>query len=133
MSATTAIATLDKVAELQRALYRAAKASPDRRFHALYDKVHRRDVLWRAWVNVARNGGAAGVDGVTITMIEEAGVAAFLDDLAVELAAGAWRPTPVRRVEIPKPDGSTRPLGIPTVRDRGLRPRFGVKATDVGS
>ncbi|MDQ3575335.1 MAG: hypothetical protein M3404_10535 [Actinomycetota bacterium] len=72
MSATTAIATLDKVAELQRALYRAAKASPDRRFHALYDKVHRRDVLWRAWVNVARNGGAAGVDGVTITMIEEA-------------------------------------------------------------
>jgi RNA-directed DNA polymerase len=118
VSATTAIATLDKVAELQRALYRAAKASPDRRFHALYDKVHRRDVLWRAWVNVARNGGAAGVDGVTITEIEEAGVSPFLDDLAVELAEGRWRPTPVRRVEIPKPDGRTRPLGIPTIRDR---------------
>lgn len=118
MSARRAMATRDKVAELQRALYRAAKASPDRRFHALYDKVHRRDVLWRAWVNVARNGGAAGVDGVTIAAIEEAGVGPFLDDLAAELAEGRWRPTPVRRVEIPKPDGRTRPLGIPTVRDR---------------
>ncbi len=118
MSATTAIATLDKVAELQRKLYRAAKASPDRRFHALYDKVHRRDVLWRAWVNVARNNGAAGVDGVTIAEIEDSGVGPFLDDLAAELAEGAWRPTPVRRVEIPKPDGRTRPLGIPTIRDR---------------
>jgi group II intron reverse transcriptase/maturase len=118
VSATTAIATLDKVAELQRALYRAAKDSPGRRFHALYDKVHRRDVLWRAWWNVARNGGAAGADGVTITMIEESGLISFLDDLAAELAEGRWRPTPVRRAEIPKPDGRTRPLGIPTVRDR---------------
>ena len=115
---TTAMATRDKVAELQRVLYRAAKDSPDRRFHALYDKVHRRDVLWRAWGNVARNNGAAGVDGVTIAEIEEPGVGRFLDDLAVELAEGRWRPTPVRRVEIPKPDGRTRPLGIPTVRDR---------------
>lgn len=118
MSARRAMATRDKVVELQRALYRAAKASPDRRFHALYDKVHRRDVLRRAWVNVARNGGAAGVDGVTIAAIEEAGVVPFLDDLAAELAEGRWRPAPVRRVEIPKPDGRTRPLGIPTVRDR---------------
>ncbi|MDP8931300.1 MAG: reverse transcriptase domain-containing protein, partial [Actinomycetota bacterium] len=69
-------------------------------------------------MNVARNGGAAGVDGVTITAIEEAGVGPFLDDLAAELAEGRWRPTPVRRVEIPKPDGRTRPLGIPTVRHR---------------
>src|SRR5690242_4401864 len=112
------MATRDKVVELQRALYWAAKASPDRRFHALYDKVHRRDVLRRAWVNVARNGGAAGVDGVTIAAVEEAGVVPFLDDLAAELAEGRWRPAPVRRVEIPKPDGRTRPLGIPTVRDR---------------
>ncbi len=118
MSARRAMATRDKVVELQRALYRAAKASPDRRFHALYDKVHRRDVLRRAWVNVARNGGAAGVDGVTIAAVEEAGVFPFLDDLAAELAEGRWRPAPVRRVEIPKPDGRTRPLGIPTVRDR---------------
>ena len=118
VSSPRAIATHDKVAELQHKLYRAAKASPDRRFHALYDKVHRRDVLWRAWVNVARNGGAAGVDGVTIAMVEEDGVTAFLDDLAAELAGGLWRPAPVRRVEIPKPDGRTRPLGIPTVRER---------------
>jgi len=118
VSAVRAIATLDTVAELQRRLYRAAKASPDRRFHALYDKVHRRDVLWRAWVNVARNDGAAGADGVTIAEIEDGGVGPFLDGLAVELAEGAWRPTPVRRVEIPKPDGRTRPLGIPTIRDR---------------
>ena len=68
----------------------------------------------RAWVNVARNGGAAGVDGVTIAAVEEAGVVPFLDDLAAELAEGRWRPAPVRRVEIPKPDGRTRPLGIPT-------------------
>jgi RNA-directed DNA polymerase len=67
---------------------------------------------------VACNGGAAGVDGVTIADIEECGVAGFLDGLRVELAAGRWRPTPVRRVEIPKPDGTKRPLGIPTVRDR---------------
>ena len=69
-------------------------------------------------MNVARNGGAAGVDGITITAIEETGVGPFLGDLAAELAEGRWRPTPVRRVEIPKPDGRTRPLGIPTVRDR---------------
>ena len=109
----TAMATQDKVAELQRALYRAAKDSPDRRFHALYDKVHRRDVLWRAWGNVSPNNGAAGVDGVTIAEIEQAGVGRFLDDLAVELAEGGWRPMPVRRVEIPKPDGRTQTTGHP--------------------
>ena len=76
------------------------------------------DVLGRAWVDVASNAGAAGVDGVTITDIKESGVAGFLDVLHVELVEGRWRPTPVRRVEIPKPDGTTRPLGIPTVRDR---------------
>jgi RNA-directed DNA polymerase len=75
-------------------------------------------VLARAWVDVASNGGAAGVDGVTIADIEQAGVAELLDDLQRELAEGRWRPQPVRRVEIPKPDGTTRPLGIPTVRDR---------------
>ena len=100
---------------LQRVLYRTAKAEPSRRFHALADKVHRSDVLARAWVDVASNRGAAGVDGVTIAEIEETGVAGFLDQLRVELAEGRWRPTPVRRVEIPKPDGTKRPLGIPTV------------------
>ena len=117
MSAS-AIATLDSVGALQRVLYRTAKAQPSRKFHALADKVHRPDVLRRAWVDVASNGGAAGVDGVTITDIKESGVAGFLDVLHDELVEGLWRPTPVRRVEIPKPDGTTRPLGIPTVRDR---------------
>ena len=118
MSAHAAIATPGSVGALQRVLYRAAKADASRRFHALSDKVYRPDVLARAWVDVASNGGAAGVDGVTINEIEEAGVAGFLDDLQAELADGRWRPAPVRRVEIPKADGTTRPLGIPTVRDR---------------
>ena len=118
MSANTAIATLSSAGALQRVLYRTAKAQHSRKFHALADKVYRADVLARAWVDVASNGGAAGVDGVTITEVEELGVAGFLDDLQTELARGRWRPQPVRRVEIPKPDGTTRPLGIPTVRDR---------------
>ena len=115
MSAVSAIATLDSVGSLQRVLYRTAKAQPSRKFHALADKVHRPDVLRRAWVDVATNMGAAGVDGVTITDIKDLGVPVFLDGLRVELAEGRWRPTPVRRVEIPKPDGTKRPLGIPTV------------------
>lgn len=118
MSAATATATLSSVGRLQRVLYRTAKADASRRFHALADKVYRPDVLARAWVDVASNGGAAGVDGVTIAEIEEAGVTGFLADLGAELAGGRWQPLPVRRVEIPKPDGTTRPLGIPTVRDR---------------
>ena len=118
MSAVSAIATLDSVGSLQRVLYRTAKAQPSRKFHALADKVHRPDVLRRAWVDVATNKGAAGVDGVTIADIKDSGVSGFLDRLRVELAEGRWRPTPVRRVEIPKPAGGTRPLGIPTVKDR---------------
>jgi RNA-directed DNA polymerase len=113
--------TLDKVRELQTKLYQAAKRSPTRRFHALYDKVHRRDFLWRAWVDVARNGGAPGVDGVTIAHVEEQGVEgvrAFLDALASELEDGTYRPLPVRRVTIPKPAGGVRHLGVPAIRDR---------------
>jgi len=109
----------DKVQVLQRTLYRAAKADPGRRFHALYDKVHRRDVLERAWVEVRRNGGASGIDQTTIADVEEYGVARLLDELAVDLRAETYRPLPARRVWIPKP-GSTeqRPLSIPAVRDR---------------
>lgn len=113
--------TQDKVQELQTKLYQAAERSPTRRFHALYDKVHRRDFLWRAWVDVARNGGAPGVDGVTIASIEDQGVEgvrAFLDELAAELEAGTYRPLPVRRVTIPKPAGGERHLGVPAIRDR---------------
>src|SRR5215216_7611475 len=111
---------LDKVRALQHVLYRSAKQQPDRRFHALFDKVARGDILWRAWDEVRANRGAAGVDGVTIQAVEASGVAAFLDDLAAALRSGSYRPAPLRRVHIPKPGqpGKTRPLGIPTVRDR---------------
>ena len=108
----------DKVQELQTKLYQAAKRSPTRRFHALYDKVHRKDIPWRAWLDVAKNGGAPGVDGVTIAQIEEQGVEAFLATLASELEDGTYRPLPVRRVTIPKSGGGERNLGVPAVRDR---------------
>ena len=113
----------DPVRALQHALYRAAKADPGRRFHALSDKVYRRDVLERAWVNVRRNGGAAGIDRRTIADVEEYGVSRLLDEVAADLKDGRWRPLPARRVFIPKPGGRAggrelRPLSIPTVRDR---------------
>ncbi len=109
----------ETVRELQRTLYRAAKAEPGRRFHALYDKVHRRDVLERAWGQVRRNRGAAGIDGITLAEVERYGVDRLLDELAVELKAESYRVQPSRRVWIPKPGRSERrPLSIPTVRDR---------------
>ena len=109
----------DKVRELQVTLYLAAKRSPGRRFHALWDRIHRRDVLERAWQRVRANRGSAGVDRITITQIEESGVDAFLDELEAELRQERYRPVPVRRVQIPKPGRSeTRPLGIPAVKDR---------------
>ena len=112
-------AVQDNVQALQRTLYRAAKADPGRRFHALYDKVHRRDVLWRAWVQVYRNAGAPGIDRMTLADVEEYGIARLVDELAADLAEHRYRPLPARRVWIPKP-GSTeqRPLSIPAVRDR---------------
>ncbi len=110
----------DKVRELQRTLYRAAKADPGRRFHALYDKVYRRDVLERGWELVRANKGAAGVDHQTIVDVEEYGVARLLDELAADLKDGSYRSLPARRVYIPKPGRPTeqRPLSIPAVRDR---------------
>src|SRR6516165_2615177 len=108
-----------KVRELQRTLYRAAKADPARRFHALYDKVSRRDVLERAWELVRANKGAAGIDQQTIADVERYGIAKLLDELAVDLREGRWRPLPARRVFIPKPGREElRPLSIPAVRDR---------------
>jgi RNA-directed DNA polymerase len=108
----------DKVRVLQRKLYRAAKQARGRRFHALMDEVHRRDVLERAFEEVARNKGAAGIDGQTIDDIRQSGVEAFLSVLEIELREGAYRPLPVRRVMIPKAAGGERALGIPAVRDR---------------
>jgi group II intron reverse transcriptase/maturase len=108
----------DKVRELQRTLYVCAKQSRTRRFHALYDRIHRSDVLWEAWERVRRNRGAAGVDGETLRAIEGSGVDAFLGSIQEDLRAGRYRPSPVRRRYIPKADGKQRPLGIPTVRDR---------------
>jgi group II intron reverse transcriptase/maturase len=109
----------DPVRALQHALYRAAKADPERRFHSLRDKVYRRDVLWRAWVNVRRNNGAAGIDKTTLVMVEQYGVSRLLDEVAEDLRGGGYRPSAARRVFIPKPGTvEQRPLSIPTVRDR---------------
>jgi RNA-directed DNA polymerase len=109
---------VDKVRELQRTLWRAAKQHRGRRFHALYDRIYRSDVLWEAWKRVRANRGAAGVDGETIAAIEQRGVAMFLDEIQSDLKRGRYRPAPVERRYIPKADGRQRPLGIPTVRDR---------------
>jgi RNA-directed DNA polymerase len=108
-----------KVQRLQRRLWAAAKQSEERRFHALHDRIHRGDVLWEAWYRVWENRGAAGVDRVTLAYVqEEYGVERLLAELQDDLRAGTYRPAPARRVDIPKPQGGTRPLGIPSVRDR---------------
>jgi len=108
----------DKVRQLRRELYVAAKRRGTRRFHALYDRICRGDVLAEAWQRVKVNKGAAGIDGETLSMIEQEGVTEFLQDLQQRLRTGRYWPQPVRRQYIPKPDGTKRPLGIPTVRDR---------------
>jgi group II intron reverse transcriptase/maturase len=108
----------DKVRQLQRRLWVAAKRSPERRFHALVDRIYRRDVLWEAWRRVKQNRGAAGVDRQTLDGVEQYGVEQMLDELHDALRAGTYRPQPVLRRYIPKADGRPRPLGIPTVRDR---------------
>jgi RNA-directed DNA polymerase len=96
----------DKVQALQRTLYRAAKADPGRRFHALYDKVHRRDVMERGWFPVRRNYGAPGIDRKTIDDVEGYGVARLLDELAADLPA---------RSVLKRRDGSGQPGGTVTV------------------
>ena len=109
---------VDKVRQLQRQLWAAAKQSPERRFHALYDRIFRGDVLEEAWRRVRSNRGAAGIDRTTLADVEAYGVERMLDELARDLRAGRYRPAPLRRQAIPKPDGGVRALGIPTVRDR---------------
>src|SRR5437868_8036137 len=112
------LTTPPSVQKLQKALHDKAKGSPNFRFYALYDKVYREDVLAFAYDCCKANGGAAGVDGQTFEDIAEYGIKRWLDELAQELKGRTYRPQPVRRVYIPKPDGKQRPLGIPTVKDR---------------
>ena len=111
-------ASFGKVRRLQRRLWAAAKQSEERRFHALYDRIHRGDVLWEAWERVRANRGAAGVDRITLADVEACGVGRMLAELQRDLREGRYRPAPARRVDIPKAQGGKRPLGIPAVRDR---------------
>jgi len=112
------LTTPSSVQKLQTALHAKAKESPNLRFHALYDKVYRKDVLAYAYERCQANGGAAGVDNQTFENIEAYGRERWLDELTQELKSRTYQPQPVRRVYIPKPDGKQRPLGIPTIRDR---------------
>ncbi|MDR3580427.1 MAG: group II intron reverse transcriptase/maturase [Oryzomonas sp.] len=113
------LTTPETIRTLQRKLYRKAKQEPACRFHALYDKVYRADILEFAYRLVRSNKGSAGIDGVTFEAIEEnEGAPAFIGELEEALKTKTYKPDPVKRVMIPKSDGSQRPLGIPTIRDR---------------
>src|SRR5947199_4077801 len=112
------LVTPEKIRSLQRKLYRKAKAEPAYRFYLLYDKICREDILRHAYALARWNAGAPGVDGVTFADIDLSGREAWLAGLREELVSKTYRPDPVRRVSIPKPDGGERPLGIPTIRDR---------------
>lgn len=113
------LTTPDSIRTLQRKLYAKAKQEPAYRFYALYDKTYRADILSHAWRLVRSNGGSPGIDGVTFEVIERnEGVEGFLQELARDLRERTYLARPVRRVMIPKADGSQRPLGIPTIRDR---------------
>lgn len=119
MNARKANYAKEKVRELQRTLYLAAKEKPTRRFHALYDKVYRQDVMERAWKKVKEKRGSAGIDGMTIDFILLTyGEKRFIRETIGMLKNGTYRPAPVKRVDIPKGEGKTRPLGIPIIRDR---------------
>src|SRR6516165_7630768 len=113
------LATPEKIRILQRKLYCKAKAEPAFRFYVLYDKICREDILRHAYLLARGNAGAPGVDGVTFAAIEASGLETWLAGLREELVLKTYRPSPVRRVMIPKPNGGgERPLGIPTIRDR---------------
>ncbi len=115
------LATPEKIRSLQRKLYCKAKAEPAFRFYVLYDKICREDILRHAYGLARANAGAPGVDGVSFAQIEKEGLEAWLAGLREELVLKTYRPDPVRRVLIPKPDGGERPLGIPTIRDRVIQ------------
>jgi RNA-directed DNA polymerase len=118
----TSLATPTAIRSLQRKLCRKAKAEPAFRFYLLYDKIYREDILRHAYALARANAGAPGVDRVTFAAIEASGLEEWLAGLREELISKTYRPDPVRRVMIPKPNGEgERPLGIPTIRDRVIQ------------
>jgi len=107
-----------KVRQLQRSLYCKSKQGKELRFYSLYDKIYRKDILMEAWRQVKANKGAPGVDGKAIEDVVTQGVEEMIDRLQQQLRNRKYQFSPVRLVEIPKPQGGTRPLGIATVEDR---------------
>lgn len=118
MIADKAINTHEKVRNIQNRLYLTAKADRKRKFYAMYDKIYRKDILEEAWKRVKRNGGAGGIDKVSITDVKAYGEEKLLDEIAEGLRTEKYRCKPVRRTYIPKADGKKRALGIPTIKDR---------------
>ena len=121
MNARAANNAKEKVRQLQRKLYQSAKQNSRRKFHALFDKVHRMDVLQEAWKRVRTKKGAGGIDQVTLRDVEIYGVVRFLEEISKTLQSGDYRPSPTRRVVIPKDNGKERPLGLPTIRDKVIQ------------
>ncbi|MEN6565595.1 MAG: group II intron reverse transcriptase/maturase [Veillonellales bacterium] len=118
MNAQKANNTISKIRQLQRKLYLAAKVNRNRRFHAMYDKIYRIDILQEAWKRVKANGGAGGIDKISIEDVKAYGENKLLAEISEVLEGNNYRPLPVRRIYIPKNDGSKRPLGIPVIKDR---------------
>ena len=112
------LSTPKSVQKLQTTLHAKAKAEPGYRFYTLYDKISRADILAHAYALCRSNQGAPGVDGQDFTEVEAYGLERWLGELALALREETYRPDPIRRVFIPKPNGKLRPLGISTVRDR---------------
>lgn len=113
--------TIDKVRKLQRKLYLSTKINKKRKFHALYDKVYRADILQKAWKQVKNNKGSGGIDDIYINDVVNYGESKFLREIQLELIEDCYRPKPVKRVYIPKKDGRKRPLGIPIIKDRVIQ------------
>ena len=109
---------LPKVSQLRRKLAEKAKREPKFRFYALYDRIYRKDVLWSAWCIVQRNDGGPGIDQQTIEEIDQYGAIRLINEIHETLKSKTYQPQPIKRVHIPKGEGKTRPLGIPTVKDR---------------